>query len=109
MKPEWLNDNAGTLPLPEGFSDRLIEASQFSNIKIKYASRGDLISLKAAAYIGRGEDDPKDFQDLMLLEPKHTEIEIAIMYVRQYFTPPASKFFPDFEERLNELKSIPKK
>ena len=110
MKPEWLNDNAGNLPLPEGFNERLIDSTtDYSNIKIKYASNKDLISLKAAAYISRGEDDPKDFQDLLLLKPSESEIENAIVYIRQHFAPPAVKFFPDFEEKLNELRSISKR
>jgi hypothetical protein len=109
IKPEWLNDNAENLPMPDGFIGRLIESNHHSNLKIKYASRIDLISLKAAAYLGRGLDDPKDFQDLLLLNPSHSEIETAILYIRQYFTPPAAKFFPDFEESLNELRSISKK
>lgn len=109
MKPDWLNDNAETLPLPDGFKDRLIETKQFSNINMKYAARIDLISLKAAAYISRGEDDPKDFQDLLLLAPTNTEIESSINYIRKHFSPPADRFNEDFEERLNELRTHLKK
>ena len=109
MKPDWLNDNAEALPLPDGFRDRLIESRQFSNIKLHYASRGDLISLKAAAYISRGEDDPKDFQDLLLLGPSEVEIESAIEFIRKYYSPPAERFIEDFEGRLNELRADLKK
>jgi hypothetical protein len=109
MKPDWLNDNAETLPLPDGFKARLIESDQFSNIKMKYAARIDLISLKAAAYISRGEDDPKDFQDLILLQPTNAEIESSIDYIRKHYSSPAERFSADFEERLNELRNHFKK
>ncbi len=108
MKPEWLNDNSEGLSLPENFEARLIEKKNFSNIEIKYASRFDLICLKAAAYVGRGFDDPKDFQDLLLLKPNCTEIEKAITFIKKHYSPPRAKFFPDFEDRLNELRSITK-
>ena len=108
MKPEWLNDNSEGIPLPEGFETRLQERKDFSNIEIKYASRFDLICLKAAAYVNRGGDDPKDFQDLLLLTPNSIEIKSAIDFVRKHYNPPATRFFPDFEEKLNDLQSIAK-
>ncbi len=108
MKPEWLNDSAESLPLPDGFNDRLLEANHHSNIKIRYAARIDLIALKSAAYLSRGIDDPKDYQDLLLLQPSHSEMDFAILYIKKHFTPPAAKFLADFEETLNELRSIAK-
>lgn len=108
MKADWLNDNSEGLALPDGFEERLLERKSFSNIEIKYASRFDLICLKAAAYISRGQDDPKDIQDLLLLSPKKTEIDSAITFIRKHFSPPHPRFFPDFEERIDELKSISK-
>ena len=109
LSPDWLNSNAEILPLPEGFQSRLVDGTHYSNIKIKYASRIDLIALKSAAYVSRGEDDPKDYQDLKLLKPNDFEIEAAINYIRTHYSPPVSKFFPDFEEKLDELRLIPKK
>ncbi|MGE4233503.1 MAG: DUF6036 family nucleotidyltransferase [Bacteriovoracia bacterium] len=109
IKAEWLNDNSEGIALPDGFEKRLLEKKDFSNIELKYASRIDLICLKAAAYLSRGEDDPKDFQDLLLLKPKETEIELAISFIRKNYSPPQPKFFPDFEERLDDLRSIYRK
>lgn len=109
MKPDWLNDNAEALPLPDGFHGRLIESNRYLNIRMNYAARIDLIALKAAAYISRGEDDPKDFQDLLLLAPNDLEVHAAIQFIRKHYSPPADRFVEDFEGRLNELRAYLKR
>jgi hypothetical protein len=108
MKQDWLNDHAESIPLPEGFHERLVPSKGYSQIEIKHAARVDLIALKAAAYVGRGRDDPKDYQDLLLLRPSRVELEMAEGYVRRNFSPPVARFEKDFEESLHELRALAK-
>ena len=66
-------------------------------------------SIYTPSYLSRGEDDPKDYQDLILLHPTSLDIDNSITYIRKHFTPPVAKFFPDFEDKINELKQLAKK
>jgi hypothetical protein len=109
LKQNWISDDASDLPLPDGFAIRLAEDRRFSHITIRYASRFDLIQLKAAAFVDRGNEDPKDLDDLVLLSPTKAEIDSAIAFIRKTRTPPQPRFYPNFEEMLDALRTIAKK
>lgn len=102
--PNWLNDQAENLILPNGFSSRLIENSNFSNIKLLYASRIDLIKLKVAAYFYRGDKDPKDKEDLKILEVTQNELFEAILFLEEKHQPDVEKFKEDFFKHLEKIK-----
>ncbi len=108
LKEDWLSDDSAGLPLPEGFNERLIHDSRFSHIKILYASRVDIIQLKAAAFVDRGNDNPKDIEDLTVLNPTNQEIICAIKFIRKTRTPEHKRFYPNFEEILNALRKLAK-
>jgi hypothetical protein len=42
----------------------------------------------------------------MLLKPTKSEIEIAIQFVRKTSTPPKPKFYPNFEEMIENLRNV---
>jgi hypothetical protein len=98
--PLWLNDDSASLPKPKGFETRLIEKKIGNHLVLHIASRLDLIQLKAAAYIDRGNENPKDLTDLKALAPSQDEILTAIQFVRETRTPEKAKFYPNFEEMI---------
>lgn len=106
LGPHWLNDQANGLNVPEGFESRLFNLSLGSRIIAQVPSRGDLIALKAAAFVIRGHEDPKDYLDLMGLAPTRREVDEAIAFVRKVHTPPHSRFFPDFEVMIGKLYDL---
>lgn len=106
MGNEWLNDNASTLSLPSGFDSRLTVYPVGKHLTLWVASRYDLILLKSAAYVGRGNEDPRDLEQLRQLKPTLQEIEEAIKFVRGVASPPAKRFYPNFEEMLEDLRSV---
>ena len=106
LKEDWINDNASSLDLPDGFYDRITPLTIYKNIHLFIPARLDLISLKARAYLHRGEIDKKDYEDLKRLKPTKSEIAIAIAFVRKTSTPPEPDFFPDFEDVLKEIENV---
>ena len=66
----WLNDQASNITLPKGLIERAEPNNQWSNIKLKVATRKDLIILKASAFVYRRDIDDKDYHDLLLLNPR---------------------------------------
>lgn len=104
--PEWLNNQAQGLILPEGFFDRTICSNIFSDIILKYASRIDLIKLKVAAYYYRYSYEQKDLDDLKLLKISSEELDLGIDFLLQSHAPEQSKFKKDF---INDVKVIHEK
>jgi hypothetical protein len=106
--PLWLNDNSVNLPKPQGFEERLTEKKIGTQILLKIASRWDLIQLKAAAYIDRGNETPKDLIDLKALNPTLEEINAAIEFIRKTRTPEKSRFYPNFEAMIEDIQNVGK-
>ncbi|CAM6054059.1 unnamed protein product [Sphagnum tenellum] len=106
LNGNWLNDQACGLSVPDGFLSRLSRVALGSHIVALVPSRQDLISLKSAAFIVRGGEDPKDYTDLQALQPNRLEIEAAIRFVRKTNTPPQPRFYPDFEEMIGRLREL---
>lgn len=104
LNGNWLNDQACGLLVPDGFSSRLSRMALGSHITALVPSRQDLISLKSAAFMIRGGEDPKDYTDA--LRPNKIEIEEAIRFVRKTNTPPQPRFYPDFEEMIGRLREL---
>jgi hypothetical protein len=98
--PLWLNDQAENLIMPAGFETRLSVNSDYSNIKLSYVSRIDLIKLKVAAYFYRGDTDPKDKDDLVILKMNYEELLTAIQFVEKFHAPETDKFQNDFKDRV---------
>ncbi len=101
--PRWLNDQAENLIMPEGFESRINNDNRYSNIKLNYISRIDLIYLKVAAFFYRGSTDPKDKDDIKSLATTQKELEDAIKFLRERHTPEIDKFKLDFENRVQEI------
>jgi hypothetical protein len=108
LAPLWLNDNSAGIPKPEGFESRLAEKIIGNHLKLFVASRQDLIQLKAAAYIDRGNEDPKDLIDLKALQPSKEEIKEAIAFVRKTRSPEKPEFYPNYEEMIEDIKRVGK-
>lgn len=106
--PLWLNDNSVGLPKPEGFETRLAEKRIGSHLLLRIASRIDLILLKAAAYIDRGNEDPKDLVDLKHLKPTGEEILGAIEFIRKTRRPEKPEFYPNYEEMIEDIRRVGK-
>jgi hypothetical protein len=92
----WLNNQAEGLTLPDGFFDNTLSSEKFSHIKIQYACRQDLISLKVSAYFYRHENESKDLDDLILLRPNPEEFHIAASFLTQKHLPDSKAFHADF-------------
>jgi|GEM_PF-5298996 len=103
--PEWLNSQAQGLILPVDFFDRTICSTMLSNIVLKYASRVDLIKLKIAAYYYRHTYEPKDLDDLKLLEISANELVLGIDFLLQSHAPEQSKFKKDFISNVKVVHS----
>lgn len=101
--PKWLNDQADNLIMPKGYESRLLENTEFSNIKLFYISRDDLIKLKVAAYFYRGSTDSKDKDDLISLKINESELEDALNFLKDKHKPDTEKFLKDFNDRLKEI------
>ena len=108
LNKNWLNDQACGLSLPDGFLLRLNRVVLGSHILGLVPSRQDLISLKSAAFMIRGGEDPKDYTDLQALQPSQIEMDEAIRFVRKTNTPPQLRFYPDFEEMIRRLCELVK-
>jgi len=108
LNENWLNDQASGLSVPDGFLLRLNRVALGSHIVALVPCRQDLISLKSAAFMIRGGEDPKDYTDLQALQPSRNEIDEAIRFVRKTNTPPKPRFYPDFEEMIGRLSGIAK-
>lgn len=106
LVPLWLNDNSNGLPRPEGFESRLTEKRVGNHLLLRIASRFDLILLKAAAYIDRGNENPKDIADLKSLNPSQQELLSAIEFIRKTRTPEKPQFYPNFEEMIEEILHV---
>ncbi len=103
-KPESVGNHG--LSVPDGFLSRLSRVTLGSHIIALVPCRQDLISLKSAAFMIRGGEDPKDYSDLQTLQPSKSEIEEAIQFVRRTNSPPHLRFYPDFEEMIGRLRGI---
>jgi len=101
--PEWLNDRAKTIVMPEGHQGRLKKYDNYSNIKISYAHRSDLIKLKIAAYFYRYKVEGKDLRDLKLLSPSHDEIKQGIDFLLEKHRPDSEKFALEFEGEVKKI------
>ncbi len=106
LNENWLNDQACGLSVPDGFYLRLQRIALGTCIAGLLPSRQDLISLKSAAFMIRGGEDPKDYTDLQALQPDQNEIDEAIRFVRKTNTPPQPRFYPDFEEMIGRLREL---
>lgn len=102
--PRWLNDQAENLIMPPNFEQRLLFDKSYSNIKLSYISREDLIKLKVAAYFYRGEQDSKDKDDLKALKISEVELAEALDFLRTHHMPDIDKFKADFIERLSSIE-----
>jgi hypothetical protein len=106
LNGNWLNDQAYGLSVPDGFLLRLSRKVLGSHIVALVPSRQDLISLKSAAFMIRGGEDPKDYADLQALQPSKVEMDEAVRFVRKTNTPPQPRFYPDFEEMIERLREL---
>ncbi len=108
--PHWLNDQADNLTMPPQFEKRLLTDSSYSNIKLFYVARIDLIKLKVAAYFYRGDSDPKDKDDIQSLKVSANELQEALDFLKSHHMPDVEKFQHDFHKRLKiiekELKNV---
>ncbi len=102
----WLNDNSFGIPRPEGFESRLLEIKIGEHLILKIASRKDLIMLKAAAYIDRGNENPKDLVDLKRLNPSSAEIDEAIRFIQETRRPEKPKFYPNYQEMIEDIRNV---
>jgi hypothetical protein len=108
LVPLWLNDDSAGLPRPKGFETRLTKKRIGNHLLLLVASRLDLIQLKAAAYIDRGNEDPKDLADLKNLKPTQAEIDEAISFIRETRRPEKPVFYPNYEEMLEDIRNVGK-
>lgn len=111
LGPQWLNDQASTVSLPNGVLSRAIPIKHWKSIKASLVSRIDLIKMKASAFSIRRDQTNKDWEDLVLLKPTSREIDEAIEFIKESNSPPANaskKILADFEETLHDLKKIAK-
>jgi hypothetical protein len=76
LDPHWLNCGPETISkeLEPGWEKRLIEVFLASNLTVFSISRSDLIFSKFWAFCDR----QKDKEDLILLNPTPTELDIAV-------------------------------
>jgi hypothetical protein len=111
LKRNWLNDMASTVSFPEGAIERAKPIQKWKSIQARLVSREDLILMKTSAYFIRRDYTEKDYEDLILLNPTLTEIELAIEFVRRVNGPPKNapkKILTDFEESVNDVKKLVK-
>ena len=102
--PSWLNNQARTVTLPEGLKLRALSYHQFSHLNIKYAARGDLIKLKVAAFYYRKDEDPKDLDDLVALNPTFQELEDGLQFLKIAHLPEVESFQKNFLVEVAELE-----
>jgi hypothetical protein len=111
LGPYWLNDQASTVSLPTGVLSRVTPIKYWDSIKASLVSRADLIKMKASAFSIRRDQTNKDWEDLALLKPSTKEMDDAISFLMESNCPPpnaSKKILADFEETLNDLKTITK-
>jgi hypothetical protein len=101
--PSWLNNQAQGLIIPDGFFDRSLESNKFSAIKIRYASRIDLILLKIAAYFYRHEFELKDLDDLRALKINIAEFNEGAKFLKEKHRPETIKFQKKFNEEVEHI------
>jgi hypothetical protein len=106
--PRWLNDQASSVPIPQGALERAKPLSRWRAIQASLLERIDLVKMKASAFSIRREETLKDWEDLKLLSPSPEEIEAAIDFLRETNSPPDSsrKIQDEFEETINDLKRL---
>jgi hypothetical protein len=112
LGPQWLNDYASTVTLPEGIFERTTPLHRWKAIHASLVDRSDLIKMKAAAFSIRREYTIKDWEDLEALKPTKDEINSAIEFLQKSFAPPSgsSKIIKDeFKETINDLKKLVEK
>lgn len=111
ISSHWLNDQAASVPFPIGTISRASIIPKWTSIKAHIVSREDLIKMKASAFSIRRDHTNKDWEDLLLLSPSPHEIDDAIAFVKEVNAPPAGaklKLLKEFEETINDLKSLAK-
>ena len=108
LEEDWLNDRASTVTLPDGALKRSDCVHTSDGMKILVIAREDLIALKAAAFISRGTEVLKDLEDLKQLGPTPKEIQSAISFVEEKFSPPVNKdpWKSQFNESLKVLRGL---
>ncbi len=106
--PQWLNDQASTVPIPHGAIQRSKPLHHWKAISAFLLDRGDLIAMKASAFSIRREETLKDWEDLKLLKPSAKEIEEAIEFLKESNSPPddSKKFQDEFKETIDDLKKL---
>lgn len=109
LGPTWLNDQASNVSLPFGILSRAQPIGGWKSIKASLVSRPDLIKMKASAFSIRRDQTNKDWEDLVLLKPTANEIQDAILFIREFNSPPpnaSKRILEEFEETLHDLKKI---
>lgn len=111
ISSHWLNDQAASVPIPIGAISRASLIPKWTSIKAYITAREDLIKMKASAFSIRRDHTNKDWEDLLLLNPSQQEIDDAIAFVKEVNSPPPrvkQKLLKEFEETINDLKSLTK-
>jgi hypothetical protein len=88
LEKDWLNADPTSLldaGLPAGFSERLTGRDYGSVLRVSFASRIDQIFFKLYAAADRRE--PRDFADLVQLEPTPAELRGAARWARTHNMP----------------------
>ncbi len=109
LNPNWLNDQASTVSVPEGLLKRVKKIGTWNSINALVVDRTDLIKMKASAFSIRREETSKDWEDLQLLSPTKKEIEEAITFLKKHNSPPAGSDQKDtnnFKETIDDLRNI---
>ena len=109
LGPKWLNDQASTVPIPEGALARARPLEQWTAIKASLIHRLDLIKMKASAFSIRREETLKDWEDLKLLRPSSEELEAAIEFIRVTNSPPqtaSKRIKEEFQETIDDLRKL---
>lgn len=107
LRPDWLNDDASDVPLPEGAASRAVPVeTDYKNIAFTTLPRGDFIFMKVAAAVQRMEDDPRDVDDLREAGITLDEFEAALSYVRRYNDPGDAEFVAYQDGDIAELRRV---
>lgn len=90
LAPDWINGRPTALlsiasGLPAGFADRVVRRTIGDALVVDFAGRVDLIHLKLYALADRGE--PRDYTDLVALNPSASELQVAAAWARTHNMP----------------------
>lgn len=106
LDEDWLNDNAFEVYLPDGAESRVQEvATPLNAVVIHILSGNDLLIMKVAAAVIRGEE--RDKADLKLAGISLELFEKGVDHIREKYRPEETKFQKyqddDIEVLRNEL------